>query len=126
MRYEGNTCPGCGEVFTEDDDVVVCPECATAQHRECYNKNGECVNAHLHSEGFQWIPEKSPSQQSTSTLINQDKQTKTFKCPNCGNYCDPEEKQCDKCGTKFMLFGVNIAKQLQKEQQKLREFHLHA
>ncbi|MBR6531390.1 MAG: hypothetical protein IKT61_02700, partial [Clostridia bacterium] len=58
MRYVGNTCHGCGEVFTEEDDVVVCPECATAQHRHCYNKNKECVNAHLHCEGFQWKPEK--------------------------------------------------------------------
>ena len=119
MRYEGNTCPGCGEIFTSDDDVVVCPECATAQHRACYNKKGECVNAHLHSQGFQWAPEKDLSQHSTSTLVNQEKNKKTFQCPNCGTYCDPEEKQCSKCGTKFVLFGVNIAKQIIKEQEKI-------
>lgn len=119
MRYEGNTCPGCGEVFTQDDDVVVCPECATAQHRECYNKKGECVNAHLHSHGFQWEPEKGLSQQNTSTLINQEKENKNFQCPSCGNYCDPEAGRCEKCGAKFIVFGVNLAKELQKEQQKM-------
>ena len=121
MRYEGNTCPGCGEVFTQDDDVVVCPECATAQHRECYNKKGECVNAHLHSQDFQWEPDKGLSQKSTSTLINQEKTNKSFQCPSCGNYCDPDAGRCEKCGAKFIVFGVNLAKELQKEQQKMDE-----
>lgn len=120
MRYEGNTCPGCGVVFGEDDDVVVCPECATAQHRECYNKKGECVNAHLHGEDFQWKPEKGITHHSTSTLSNdnKDKNKRTFECPNCGNMCDPDMERCDKCGTKFVMFGVNLAKKIQLEREK--------
>lgn len=38
----------------DGEDIVVCPECGTPQHRECYNKNNACVNAHLHAEGFDW------------------------------------------------------------------------
>ncbi len=121
MRYEGNICPGCGEVFTQDDDVVVCPECATAQHRECYKKKGECVNAHLHSTSFQWQPEKGVSEQSSSTLINQQENKKTFECPACKNMCDPDKGYCEKCGAKFIVFGKNFAKEIQAEQEKINE-----
>lgn len=54
MFYDNKVCDGCSEVMLEGDDIVVCPECGTPQHRECYNKNNECVNAHLHAEGFDW------------------------------------------------------------------------
>ena len=36
MKYENETCPVCGEKFTADSDVVVCPDCGTPHHRECY------------------------------------------------------------------------------------------
>ena len=61
MRYKDYKCDGCSKVFTDEDDIVVCPECATPQHRECYNEKGGCVNAHLHSEDFQWQGEKDAS-----------------------------------------------------------------
>ncbi|MGN1195963.1 MAG: RING finger protein, partial [Acutalibacteraceae bacterium] len=60
MKYENLICPGCGEVFKEGDDVVVCPECGTPQHRQCYEKNGGCVNAALHEQGFVWKDERAP------------------------------------------------------------------
>lgn len=59
FRYTNQKCAVCGEVFTESDDIVVCPLCATPHHRECYKKNGECGNSDRHSEGFVWAPEQS-------------------------------------------------------------------
>ena len=29
MKYKGEKCAACGKEFTEDDDVVVCPECGS-------------------------------------------------------------------------------------------------
>lgn len=63
LYYNEKKCDGCAEIMHEDEDIVVCPECGTPQHRECYNKNNKCVNAHLHAEGFDWReanPEKAP------------------------------------------------------------------
>lgn len=40
--------------MNDSEDIVVCPECGTPQHRECYKKNNACVNEHLHAEGFDW------------------------------------------------------------------------
>lgn len=54
LYYNEKKCDGCAEIMHEDEDIVVCPECGTPQHRECYNKNNACVNAHLHAEGFDW------------------------------------------------------------------------
>ena len=54
MFYDNKKCDGCSELMLEGEDIVVCPECGTPQHRECYQKNNECVNAHLHAEGFDW------------------------------------------------------------------------
>lgn len=54
MFYDNKVCDGCSEPMLEGEDIVVCPECGTPQHRECYKKNNECVNAHLHAEGFDW------------------------------------------------------------------------
>lgn len=48
MKYTNYKCPVCNNQFTEDDDVVVCPECGTPHHRECYIQNGNCVNADKH------------------------------------------------------------------------------
>ncbi len=69
MFYDEKLCDGCSKIMHEDDDIVVCPECGTPQHRECYNKNKRCVNGHLHAEGFDWRtanaePEPAPDAQS--------------------------------------------------------------
>ncbi len=48
MNYTNYKCPVCNNQFTEEDDIVVCPECGTPHHRECYVQNGECTNADKH------------------------------------------------------------------------------
>ena len=48
MNYKNYKCPICNNQFTEEDDVVVCPECGTPHHRECYTENGKCANWDKH------------------------------------------------------------------------------
>lgn len=54
MKYTGKMCVSCGKKFTDTDDVVVCPECASPHHRECYRNNGRCANENLHATDFDW------------------------------------------------------------------------
>ena len=54
MNYENTPCPVCGKPLAEGDDVVVCPVCATPQHRECWMENGRCANDDLHASGYIW------------------------------------------------------------------------
>ena len=62
-RYIDEICGGCGLPIKESDDIVVCPECATPQHRECYDKNHACVNEEKHGEDFVWQAQNKPKEQ---------------------------------------------------------------
>lgn len=48
MDFTKYNCPFCGQAFKETDDIVVCPDCGTPHHRECWLKNGECFRADKH------------------------------------------------------------------------------
>ena len=118
MRYSDYKCDGCGKVFLDDDNIVVCPECATPQHRECYNEKGGCVNGHLHSEDFQWQGEKVATEKTPSAPAEKREETvRDLVCPNC-HYANPHgSTSCHKCGMKFTLFGINLAEKAQEEEQ---------
>lgn len=104
MIYKGQICDGCGKTFEENDDVVVCPECATPQHRECYNKNSACVNAHKHAEDFSWeaLGGKNP------VAAVKEEKVKTIPCPNCGYNNPAGSESCKQCSMKFTIFGFNV------------------
>lgn len=48
MNYTNYKCPVCNNQFTDEDDIVVCPECGTPHHRECYIQNSVCANVDKH------------------------------------------------------------------------------
>ena len=59
MKFENQICPVCEKTFTENDTIVVCPECGTPHHKDCYFSLGECKNKAFHAEGFSYkIEEK--------------------------------------------------------------------
>lgn len=102
MDYTGNLCAGCNLTFEPDDDVVVCPECGTPQHRECYEKENKCVNSHKHADSFIWhdvTVKKAPAEAP---------KRETVACPNCGNENPKGSDVCNSCGMKFTLFGMNV------------------
>lgn len=49
MDFKNYFCPVCNNKFTDDDDVVVCPECGIPHHRDCYFSNGGCFNEEKHN-----------------------------------------------------------------------------
>ncbi len=54
VDYLGQACIVCNQKFIETDDIVVCPECGTPYHRECYQKEGKCINDALHASSQSW------------------------------------------------------------------------
>ena len=120
MRYSGYKCDGCGKPFEEDDDIVVCPECATPQHRDCYNEKGGCVNNHLHSDSFQWQGEKTVLQKEA---VREEAAAPEIKndlmCPNCHHKNPHGSTMCQKCGLKFTIFGINLAEKAQEAENEL-------
>lgn len=101
MKYTDEICQGCGEKFCDKDDIVVCPECGTPQHRACYNKENKCVNEHLHSENYEWKPRHSAPSQAEKSRPRQ-------TCPFCGHENAPDAKACENCGQPFEFLGRKI------------------
>lgn len=121
MRYTGNICDGCKKPLLDDEDIVVCPECATPQHRECYDEKGQCVNAHLHGTDFVWEGEVGTKKTIFSSTLAKEKESEgeDIICPHCHQKNPPGSKQCRSCSMKFTMFGVNIVEAAQKEELKL-------
>ena len=91
-NYNGTKCISCEEIFKDGDDVVVCPVCGTPYHRECYNKEGECINLTLHESGESWKPEYEQSESGTN------QSAEPVKCIRCGAENPPQGLFCSKCG----------------------------
>lgn len=52
MDFYKYKCPVCNKQFKEGDDIVVCPECGTPHHRECYEQEEHCFYQDKHSQNF--------------------------------------------------------------------------
>lgn len=49
MDFTKYKCAVCNKDFNKGDDIVVCPECGTPHHRECWKQAGECINSFKHN-----------------------------------------------------------------------------
>lgn len=96
MNYTGEKCAACGEVFTDTDDVVVCPECGSPHHRECYKAENKCANSDYHAEGKKWKRENDISDTLNNHAVQQ-----APVCPFCHFKNQPGESHCVRCGTEL-------------------------
>ena len=95
--YKGNTCPVCKQKFKEADDIVVCPDCGTPYHRECWKKVGVCVHQADHAAGFEWTPDNVISDRPDDIV-----------CPNCGTHNPLGAKFCNHCGVSLPDHPDNV------------------
>ncbi len=103
MNYENMPCPVCGKHMHEGDDIVVCPDCGTPQHRECWHENGECANAAKHAEGFVWnqAPKAAPEVRAPETA-NIPPEDAIKICPACGSENPGDFNICARCGADIL------------------------
>ncbi len=87
MDYIGSKCPVCDKYFHIGDDIVVCPECGTPSHRECYDNLHKCVNFDKHKDGYDY---KNDS-------VNSDKKDNIIICKKCGAENPDNTFFCEKC-----------------------------
>ncbi len=80
--YKKYKCPVCNKQFKDGDDIVVCPECGTPHHRECYKLTGHCVNQGLHKSGYSFID----SEKEKLKVEEQKKTAKSFEGEYSGDY----------------------------------------
>lgn len=118
MDYTGNKCKSCGREFVKNDDIVVCPDCGTPYHRECYKKEGKCINSELHEKKSAWKPEKTDTAEKSDIKIcskcgADNKNTSNF-CENCGASLN-NKPQSDNINTDQNKIYEEINENLEKE-----------
>ena len=88
-KYTGSQCMVCHNVFKDDDDIVVCPDCGTPYHRSCWETNGRCINDYLHASGGSWMEQQQHARTAIGGAV----------CPKCSFVNAPDARQCSACGT---------------------------
>lgn len=88
--FENDKCPVCGVLFKADDDIVVCPECGTPHHRDCYNKTHICANKKLHGTDFKFSRSAETAEPQEQEVKEEPKQALPF-APAYQNSNSPEQ-----------------------------------
>lgn len=89
-EYIGSKCIVCDKTFTKDDEIVVCPDCGTPYHRECYLIEGKCINTVLHEKNQSW---------NSVNKVETEDVSEGIKCSKCGEINPSTGLFCLKCGT---------------------------
>lgn len=100
QSYFGSPCPYCGEKFAEGDDIVVCPECGTPHHRDCYKEHSACANEGKHGENYEWksaLSAAAPHKPHTESSLSGE----PIVCAYCGCENTGDTRYCKNCGAPF-------------------------
>ncbi|MDD3192308.1 MAG: RING finger protein [Oscillospiraceae bacterium] len=91
-KFSNATCPVCGKPFSENEDVVVCPDCGAPHHRECYQQLGHCALIENHKLGKNWEPPAPAKPDFGGQAV---------KCPRCGADNPEDGIFCCSCGARL-------------------------
>ena len=99
MEFTQYSCPVCGERFANGDDVVVCPECGTPHHRECYERSNRCFYEDKHAENYNFASSESGEEETkddsgfiTCTRCGAENEHTAFYCSTCGFPLNAEDR----------------------------------
>ncbi len=85
-EYLNKPCGECGELFNENDDIAVCPDCGTPIHRSCWT--GHCPNREKHGS-FEWGKDSVNAPQA---------EIDRSVCSICGEHIGERPLYCQECG----------------------------
>ena len=111
MEFTKYTCPVCNEQFKSGDDIVVCPDCGTPHHRECYEKTEHCFFEDKHSADFSF-EELNSDNETEKTPDGFEDFNETTVCPVCFHKNVKGAEICSRCSSE-----IDNTKTESKEQQ---------
>lgn len=117
--YDGCRCPVCGLPFSENDDIVACPQCGAPHHRDCWQKEGHCHFEDRHADNYRWereTPEETaePVEEAEEAEAEETVygnpyatygagqstgQASSRRCARCGFVSPAYADFCSRCGT---------------------------
>lgn len=113
FEYIGEDCIVCKQKFKEGDDIVVCPDCGTPYHRDCYKASGSCINLSLHENHKSWSEtvQKNFDKRKTENNTRSDSNNSNdlSRCPNCGNMNRAGSDFCSRCGKNLNASSENTS-----------------
>lgn len=121
--FYGSPCPYCKKNFVEGDDIVVCPECGTPHHRDCYKEHSACANEANHSENYEWKPAFAPA--STKEIPHEHQVSGdsegSIECPGCGIENPKGAHFCLSCGCRLQETNRHIpsAEDFRRERNRM-------
>lgn len=125
--FYGSPCPYCKKNFAEGDDIVVCPECGTPHHRECYKEHSACANEASHAENFEWKSAASAAPVHTHAPEHERKSESSSNdegiavCPACGRENPADSRFCLSCGSRLVPADEHApsAEDFNRERQRM-------
>lgn len=68
-EFKNEKCAACGMKFFDDENIVVCPECGTPYHRECWERIGNCIHSAEHGS-YEWKGENQELREHLENVEN--------------------------------------------------------
>lgn len=116
QNYYDEKCPVCGKAFGKEDDIVVCPECGTPHHRECYNSLGHCANQDRHGS-FEWS-ETAYTAVPEAPSIQPERGEPRVICQYCGTENPRSGKYCINCGAPLIRQAAQSRAEFERENER--------
>lgn len=105
MEFKGLKCPVCEKPFEDGEDIVVCPDCGTPHHRECWEVENHCAFEDKHGEDFDY----SESDEAKSDIT---------VCPVCKAENPKDIFYCQKCGSPLITTNNETSNRTNYTQQQ--------
>lgn len=112
---KNKTCPYCQSKIKQGADFIVCPNCGTPHHKECWNENLGCTTYGcfqnpLTEKKFELDTSLPPDSENVGDLtvdsirnsMRQSPEIKTISCPNCKSEIEETSVYCKFCGFNLM------------------------
>ncbi len=109
------TCPYCQSPIKQSADVIICNECSTPHHKECWDENKGCTtfgcsenpdskkqSGHVIDVGNQTIEEIQNLIETTHQNHLIPPSNLLINCPECKSLVDENSRFCKFCGYNFL------------------------